>query len=353
VVAVQNGEQPQSSSDTERPFLRRATSGMYESFFGLRERPFNLAPDPRFLFLAPAHKEALDTLRYALRSRLGLTVLIGEAGTGKTTLVQAALAELGTATECVLLNNPTLTRDEFYEYLTDRLGLGDGDGASMSKTRFLITLTEHLHRRHGQGGFTALILDEAQSVPNDLLEEVRLLSNIETATTKLLNVVLAGQPELADRLNEPHLRQLKQRVALRCQLAPLGPAGTAAYVAGRLRIAGANPMSTFTREAVETIHVASAGVPRVINVICENALIGGFAAQIRPVSRAIVDEVCCDFDIRGTEKPEGRPLASGAIADAGTAAACASPLNASVPNVQPSPGRLFSLFNAKRRYTFF
>jgi general secretion pathway protein A len=283
---------------------------MYRAFFGLQERPFDLTPNPKFLFLAPGHGEALSTLRFGLTTHSGLTLLLGEAGTGKTTLVQTVLAELSGDVECVLLSNPTLTRAEFYEFLAEGFHLGVD--ASASKTRFLFALRQHVQERHNQGHMTALLLDEAQSLPYDLLEEVRLLSNLETATVKLLNVVLAGQPELAGRLNEPNLRQLKQRIALRCELTPLSLSHTASYIAGRIRVAGGTPINVFTREAISSIYAASNGLPRVINVICQNALIGGFAAQVRPVSRAIVEDVCRDFDVRATvqKEKESEPLES-------------------------------------------
>ncbi len=271
---------------------------MYERFFGLRERPFDLVPDLRYLFLSGPQREALSTLRYALEAARGLSLLIGEAGAGKSTLVQAALAEIGPGkTQCVLLSNPTLTRDEFFEFLAEAFGLGAQEAAS--KTRFLSSFRRHLEERHLRGQLTALIIDEAQSLPYELLEEVRLLSNIETPTSKLLSVILTGQPELSQRLNEPQLRQLKQRIALRCELAVLGLPETAAYVAGRIRIAGGTPADVFTREAVEAVFQASGGVPRLVNVICDNALIGGFAAQTKPVTRAVVDEVLRDFDLAG------------------------------------------------------
>jgi general secretion pathway protein A len=269
---------------------------MYERFFGLRERPFDLLPNPRFLYLAHGHREAFSNLRYGLTVPRGLTLLIGDAGTGKTTLVQSALAELDRdGVDCVLLSNPTLTRAEFYEYLAVSFGLSSE--AAASKTHFLFELRKHLEARHAAGRLSALVIDEAQSLPSELLEEVRLLSNIETPTVKLLNVVLAGQPELAARLNEPGLRQLKQRVSLRCELLPLDFPDTAAYVAGRLRIAGGNPEAIFSGEAILAIHEASGGVPRVINVVSDNALLGGFAGQMKPVLRELVDEVCRDFGL--------------------------------------------------------
>jgi type II secretory pathway predicted ATPase ExeA len=270
---------------------------MYETFYGLRERPFDLVPNPRFLFLTPRQREALSNLRYGLTVPRGLTLLVGEAGTGKTTLVQAMLSALNhERVECVLLSNPTLTRSEFYEFLAGGFQLSPA--AVSSKTRFLFEMRRHLLARQAEGHLSALVLDEAQSLPYDLLEEVRLLSNIETSTAKLLNVVLAGQPELAVRLNEPSLRQLKQRIALRCQLAPLDLSETAAYIAGRLRIAGGEPAAIFSREAIQAIYEISAGVPRTINVICDNALVGGFATQVKPVTRAIVEEIREDFDLK-------------------------------------------------------
>jgi general secretion pathway protein A len=275
---------------------------MYERFYGLRERPFELAPNPHFLYLANRHREALSHLRYGLTTPRGFTLLLGEAGTGKTTLVQAVLEQLTPDTvECVLLTNPTLTRSEFLEFLADGFNLSAD--SRTSKVRLLSELRDHLEKRHQTGRLTALVLDEAQSLPYELLEEVRLLSNIEVSSTKLLNVVLAGQPELAERLNDPALRQLKQRVSLRCELGPLNFADTAAYVAGRLRIAGGNPVEIFSREAVTAIHECSGGVPRTINVVCDNALISGFAVQARPVPRSIVVEVMRDFDLKRATPP--------------------------------------------------
>jgi type II secretory pathway predicted ATPase ExeA len=284
---------------------------MYEEFFGLRERPFDLLPNPRFLFLTEQHREAFSNLRYGLSAPKGLTLLIGEAGTGKTTLVQSVLFELDRDhVECVFLSNPTLTRAEFYEYLATGFGLGSD--AAGSKTRFLFEFRRHLLARHAAGHLSALVLDEAQSLPYDLLEEVRLLSNIETSTIKLLNVILAGQPELAGRLNEVDLRQLKQRIALRCEVGPLDFRESAAYIAGRLRIAGGEPAQIFTREAILAIHETSGGIPRVINVVCDNALVGGFAAQVKPVVRKLVEDVCHDFDLK--PKQAQRP-AQGAAPD--------------------------------------
>ena len=237
------------------------TRPLYGSFYGLLEAPFDLTPNPRFLFLAPRQREALSNLQYALATSKGFTLILGEAGTGKTTLVRAALEEVGhTPSRYVLVNNPTLGRQEFYEFLAREFKLSAS--AAGSKARFLTELQQDVEARFAAGGLTGLIVDEAQSMPHELLEEIRLLGNIETATAKLLNIVLCGQPELADRLNDASLRQLKQRVALRCELPPLSLGETAAYISGRLRIAGGLPREIFTRQTVVAIHGASAGIPR-------------------------------------------------------------------------------------------
>jgi len=274
---------------------------MYEAFFGLRERPFQLTPNPRFLFLNPAHREALATLRYGLTSSLGITLLVGEAGTGKTTLLSAALnAERRPEHRYAVLSNPTLAPADFYEMLADRFGLPYNSGA---KGRFLLAFERDLLERHAAGGLTALVIDEAQSLSHDLFEEVRLLANIETPTAKLLNVILIGQRELAARLSDPNLRQFRQRIVLRCSLPPLDLEWTASYISARLRVAGAAAGDVFTKDAVSTIYEASHGIPRTIGVICENALLAGYASQRKPVDRSIVADVCRDLDL----PVKGRP----------------------------------------------
>lgn len=311
---------------------------MYERYYGLQERPFDLVPNPRFLYVSGRQREALGNLRYGLTSPRGLTLLLGNAGTGKTTLLQTTVAGLnGAGIKVVLLSNPTMSRAEFYEFLTEGFGLTPE--ARHSKPRFLAELRDQLQARAFRGEFSALVLDEAQSLSYELLEEVRLLSNIETPTQKLLNVVLAGQPELAERLNEPGLRQLKQRISLRCELTSLDLPETAAYVAGRLRIAGGSPAAIFSREAVLAIHEASAGVPRTINVVADNALIGGFALQQKPVSRQLVEEVMRDFDLAMSPKPSDRP------ADPQPEVVVGAAVDSSAP--------LFEMFNRKKRFSFF
>jgi general secretion pathway protein A len=274
-----------------------ADQTMYEAFYGLRERPFDLTSDSRFMLLTSKHREALSALKYGITGRKGLTLLIGEAGTGKTTVIRKALEDFEAEGHRIgYLSNPTLRLGEFIEWLAVEFSLSEA--ATTSKARFLRELTEVLIGHREGGRLTGLVVDEAQSLPTPLLEEIRLLSNIETPTEKLFPVVMAGQPELVDRLNEPKLRQLKQRVALRSLLLPLEGSEVAAYLAGRIQRAGGVPAQLFTREAVMAIAEFGKGIPRVISVICDNALIHGLAVGRRPVSRDIIEEVCGGLDLK-------------------------------------------------------
>jgi type II secretory pathway predicted ATPase ExeA len=272
---------------------------MYEAFFGLDSRPFDLTPDPRYLFLTPSHREALSNLEYGISARTGVTVLVGEAGTGKTTLIRATLDARDQAkTKTIYMNNPTLTRSEFLEFMAAEFHLPSQ--AADSKTRLLRDLEEALIEMLNADITPALIIDEAHSLPYELLEEIRLLANIDTAKVKLLPIILAGQPELAARLNDQSLRQLKQRVELRCDLRPLDLGETGAYITARVKVAGGQAPALFTREAVMMIHERSNGIPRVISVICHNALINSFAQGRKPVTTDSVLEVCRDFDLGKT-----------------------------------------------------
>jgi general secretion pathway protein A len=282
---------------------------MYQDFYGLRELPFELTPNPKYLFLTPQHREALTTLEYGLFSAKAVTAIIAEAGTGKTTLLYAALqSERCRNVRCVYLNNPALTRTEFVELLSVRFELSGQ--ARVSKAALLDELGRVLRRRREEGQITALVIDEAQTLSAELLEEIRLLANSETSTEKLLPVVLSGQPELSARLNEPGLRQLKQRVTLRCTLEPFELRETAAYIAQRVKTAGGDAARLFSREAVLLIHQRSRGIPRTINVLCDNALLTACGLGRRPVDSAVVLEVSRDLDLRAGETDPGLPSES-------------------------------------------
>lgn len=273
---------------------------MYHRFYGLLEAPFELTLSPHSLFLTKRHREALSMLEYGLFSAKSVSVLIGEAGTGKTTLLAAALeAESCRNVRCVQLSNPSLTRDEFVEMLAERFALSER--SRTSKTAMLQELEAVLREDRARGRIAALVVDEAQNLSDELLEEIRLLANIETPTTKLLPIVLAGQPELRNRLNRAGLRQLKQRITLRCELEPFTLQETGGYVVQRVSAAGGDAATLFTREAIYVLHDRSGGIPRTINVLADNALLTGFALNRRPVDSEIVLDVAHDFDLGGVK----------------------------------------------------
>jgi type II secretory pathway predicted ATPase ExeA len=325
---------------------------MYQDFYGLKELPFELTANPRFLFLAPRHREALSNLEYGLSAAKPLTVLIGEAGTGKTTLIRAALeSERCSGVDAVHINNPALTRAEFIELLADRFGLSGH--AAQSKAALVRELEVVLSERRSNGQITALVIDEAQSLTAELLEEIRLLGNIETAVEKLLPLILSGQPELSNRLNESGLRQLKQRVTLRCEIAPFTLEETASYISARVRIAGGDARRLFTREAVILIHEQGLGIPRVINVLCDNALMTGFAVGRQPVDRACVAEVLTDFDLAGARDTlpgpaDAEPLEQGESAAVTESDRVAAGVDGNEQS-EPSSARLFGFRKAGGR----
>jgi len=323
---------------------------MYTTFYKLAELPFELSPNPKYLLLTARHREALANLQYGISARKSLTLLIGAAGTGKTTLVHSALAsDACRDARIVHLANPMLTREEFIEFLARAFELSPD--ARRSKTAMLAELEQSLLLRQAEGVTTALVIDEAQCLSMGLLEEVRLLSNIETPGRKLLPLVLAGQPELADQLNLPSLVQLKQRVALRCTLGLLNAAETAAYITGRLKIAGANGQEIFTRDALALIHQRSGGVPRTISVICDNALVSGFASGSPTIGADLIREVCKDFDLRLPTEPRQNARAVSAGPRPAAAAAIAGN-SSSAPSTDPADS-LFADVGKRRWFSFF
>jgi general secretion pathway protein A len=268
---------------------------MYKKFFGLNRNPFEISPDPYFLFPTERYKEALASIYYGLRRRKGFLVVTGEVGTGKTLLVRCLL-ELLNRQQITFANvfNPLLSGTEFLRYIVGDLGLKLQDS---SKSNLLLTLNEFLIARYRRGQTTVLIVDEAQHVLAEVLEEIRLLTNLETSQEKLLQILLVGQPELEQRLDSGELRQLKQRIALRCRLDPLSEQETREYIMQRLRRAGMTEGAEllFSAETIRVVYEYSHGIPRLINTLCENSLLGAFARQSRCVIPDMVKEISVEF----------------------------------------------------------
>ena len=254
---------------------------MYETFYGLRERPFDLTPNPRFLLLTPGHRRALINLELGIATRKGVVALIGEPGTGKTTVARALMAKRGATTTFVYLNQSLASPADLRRSLVQSLSLRPR-GRERPTPIWLRDLTRQLASLGERGSPVALVVDEAQSLPDDLLEEIRLLTNIETTEGKLMTLVLIGQPKLAARLNEEKWKQLKQRIEIRTSLSPLELPETAAYIWSRVRTAGGDAAKLFTADAIRLIHERARGIPRSISVIGENALI----ARIRRAANA-------------------------------------------------------------------
>jgi general secretion pathway protein A len=272
---------------------------MYKSFFGLRENPFNVNPDPRYLYLTQHTEEALASLTYGIRNRRGFILLTGEVGTGKTTLVNKLLdwlhrQHLPTA----FVFNPRLSVQEFFEFMMADFGIPCDP---RQKSQVLMRLNHWLLDRYKGGETAVVIIDEAQDLSARLLEEIRLLTNLETSTEKLLQIVLSGQPELEEKLRQPELRQLRQRITLRSKTHPLTAEETGGYILQRLSIAGADGQPVFSSEAVERIHHYSRGIPRVINLLCEHALIDAFVDQVRPVPAEVIETVAREFELNEIE----------------------------------------------------
>jgi general secretion pathway protein A len=280
---------------------------MYKQYFGLTRNPFEISPDPFFYHPTPRHNEALANLHYGVGRRKGFIVITGEVGTGKTLLVRCLLSELRKNNIVFgYVFNPLLPVVEFFQYIMADLGL---PYSGRTKTEMLLDLNRFLIQRHARGLITALVVDEAQALRPELLEEIRLLTNLETSQQKLLQIVLMGQPELEMVLDSPELRQLKQRVALRCQLQPLDNPQTHAYVLSRLERAGAPPEpQIFAKEALDKVHEYSRGIPRIINNLCENAMVNAFAHEQRPVTPEMITEVAGDFRLISPALPDETPL---------------------------------------------
>jgi general secretion pathway protein A len=268
---------------------------MYKSFYSLKENPFNVNPDPRFLFLTKQIEEALTGLMYGIQTRKGFITLTGEVGTGKTTLINRLLDWLHhRKTRTAFLFNSRMNSSQLFDFI---LAEFDIPCESKSKSQQLMKLNHWLLDRYRMGETVVLIIDEAQNLTYPVLEEIRLLTNLETSTEKLLQIVLSGQPELEEKLKLPQLRQLRQRIMLRCKTSALSKAETQEYIAERLRIAGAAGEPIFSAQAIDAIHIYSLGIPRVINLLCEHSLVNAFVEQQRPIETKIVEEVAREFQL--------------------------------------------------------
>src|SRR6266478_1128172 len=279
---------------------------MYKSHFGLKRNPFEISPDPEFLYSTDAHREALAAMYYGIRHHSGFVVLTGEVGTGKTLIIRCLLEVLNAnQLASAYVFNPKLSALQLLQYIAGDLGLPP----TRSKAELLLKLNHYLIERHRQDLQTVLIVDEAQLLQKDLLEEIRLLTNLETSQQKLFQIVLAGQPELEKKLDSKNLRQLKQRVTFRCNLTPFSAEDTAGYIRHRLKIAGADSRADtiFPEETIGMVHEYAAGIPRLINTICNNALISGYAAHSQTISPMVISEVAADLRLKRQERKASSP----------------------------------------------
>src|ERR1035441_8728714 len=267
---------------------------MYRNFFGMNDSPFGTCPDPRFLYMTPQIQEALACLQYGIAARKGFVVMTGEVGTGKTTLLKTVLSSfVDQRISTAFVFNPRLDILDFLEFVLADFGI---PSTTRTKSGMLLQLNSWLIDRFRNRELCAIVVDEAQNLSWELLEEIRLLTNLETSSEKLVQIILSGQPELEEKLRDPSVRQLRQRISLWCRTRPLTSEETKAYIAKRLRIAGAS-QPVLTPEAVLLVHQYSKGIPRLINLICEHAMISAYVEQIKPIPPRIVESVCLELDL--------------------------------------------------------
>ncbi len=267
---------------------------MYENFYKLNARPFNVTPDPRFLFLSESHKEALANLLYGIQERKGFVLLTGEVGTGKTTLLHTLIGRLEEDTKTAFIFNTRLGPRDFFHYMFEEFGL---PFEARTKSECLVALNNFLIERLGKGKNTVLIVDEAQNLDPSILEEIRLMSKLDTPTEKLIQILLVGQPELAEKLSLRELRQLRQSISVRYNIRPLSREETRAYVITRLRIAGNPHDKIFDEKAVDVVFQLSGGIPRLINLVCDSALLAGFARGDRQLNAELVQDSVRDLEL--------------------------------------------------------
>lgn len=318
---------------------------MYLSFYGLAEKPFELTPNPKFLFQTPGHREALAQLIYGVQEMKGFMLMTGEVGTGKTTLLRALIERLHEGVDCAFIMNSTLPFDEILEYMLADLGIDDPRG---TRAQRLIALNRFLITQHREGRKTVVIIDEAQNLAIETLEQIRLLSNFENSSGKLLQIILSGQPELHAKLKLAELRQLRQRIGLRCILKPMTAEEIEQYITSHLRVARARDKELFTTAAIQRIAQYSAGIPRVVNMLCDHCLLIGYANQTRQIDigtvrRAIEyleDGVAASGSVRSAVRHYSHRTvawsAGAMVVFGGTAAAVSMSANESALNAVPT-----------------
>jgi len=275
---------------------------MYEQYYGFAEPPFSLTPDPKYLYRSESHANALELLQYAIGRREGFMLVTGDIGTGKTTLCRALLEQIGSNTYTALLLNPFLSEEDLLKAILQDVGVLSRDHERVAARRFttqdlISILHDFLLSILPKGGRLLVIIDEAQNLPLKILEQIRILSNLETDKEKLMQIVLFGQLNLLSLLRAPDLRQLDQRIAIRYQLKPLLPAEVTAYIAHRLAIANSTRTVMFTPKALGLVHESSGGIPRLINLVCDRALLGGFAARTTRIDADIVSKAAEGLDL--------------------------------------------------------
>ncbi len=275
---------------------------MYKKFYGFKEKPFDITPDPKFVYFSETHREALAHLRYAIREGKGFSVITGEVGTGKTTLVHTLLNKMDGTVRTAYIFNPVMDPEDFFNYICEDLGLKSNGVRSRGQN--LTLLHSFLLNCYAQNERVFLIIDEAQSLDTKLLEEVRLLTNLETSKNKLLHVILLGQPELNKTLADERFRALKQRITIRYDLSTLNLTDTREYILHRLKKAGARNLSVFDEGAISAIYEYSKGIPRLINIVCDNALLAGFSQEKNRITKSIIEEVIKDLEGSRTIKKQ-------------------------------------------------
>src|SRR5262245_30012815 len=285
---------------------------MYETYYGFAEKPFSLTPDPKYLYRSQSHGDAFDLLQYAIRRREGFVVITGDIGTGKTTLCRALLEQIDRTTFTALVLNPFLSEEDLLKRILQDFGVisredaKTGRLASVSKQALIDALYDFLLGLIPLKASAVLIIDEAQNLPLAVLEQIRILSNLETDKEKLLQIILVGQLELQGQLRSPALRQLDQRVSIRYELKPLDRESAGAYVSHRLAVAGGSASVTFTAKALDRVHRLSGGIPRLINLICDRALLSGFSLRTNRITPEMVEHAAESLDVQPATAPGAR-----------------------------------------------